>query len=196
MIVDGSSLIAKLEKIKIQVPLAIKKRTYEILEEIAQEISNPNSIYWNQPKKFSGPDRGSKYFSNQGINPGLFDALNKVKSDIYVSIDDDDIVLGLGDVHKLDMDTLMKSKNYSSSEGYWRLFEGYGKYMGTRVGKSNKSHFSPLDGAGKMGEGFQGPGSFHPGVESAHMFTSTFKAYRAKIKSRIKSAIKEGLNAK
>ena len=191
MQVDFTSLLKKLERIKTQVPLNIKQRTYQVIEEITSEIANPNSVHWKQPTYFSGPDKGSKYFSNNNTNKGLFDALAQVKSSIYVSIDDDRILFGVGDIKRLDIDTAM-----SNGIGYWRLFEGQSPYIGTRVGKSNNSHFLPSEGFGKRGEGTSQPGGFHPGVQSAHMFTSTLKSYRPKLNSEIKKAIREGLNAK
>jgi hypothetical protein len=191
MIIDGSQLIAKLQKIRHSVPLAVKQRTYTVVERIAYEISNPTSSSWVQPKYFSGPDKGQKYFSKHALSPGLFDALSHLKSTISVEITDDNVFLGVGNIARLDAETAMKE-----GKGYWRLFEGYEPYFGSRVGKSNTHHFNPYAGPGKLGEGSMQEGGFHPGVATAHMFTVTLKAYKPKLISEIKLGIKEGLNAK
>lgn len=192
MIINASSLIQKLEKIKVDVPLSIKRRLAATVQEIAEEVANPTSEYWKQPSYFSGPYRGQKYFSRQSLAPGLFDALSDLKSTIYVSMDNDDIIFGIGNIAKLDSSTHMEK----GEGGYWRLFEGYGRYStGGRVGKSSTHHFNPYAGPGKNGDGSMQPGSFHPGVESAHMFTTTLKAYRNRLNLEIKKAIREGLSA-
>lgn len=193
MIVDASSFIRKLEKIKIDVPLSIKRRLAATVQEIAEEVANPDSSYWRQPSYFSGPYKGQKYFSKQSLAHGLFDALADVKSTIFVSIDNNSVLFGIGNITDLDGSTRMEK----GTGGYWRLFEGYEPYYGSRVGKSSEYHFNPnATGSSRPGsEGAMQKGGFHPGVESAHMFTSTLKAYNTRITNELRQAIKEGLNA-
>lgn len=191
--IDNSKIQELLEK-------NLKNRLAVLATKMAKNVASSTPKNFIIPNYRSKPG-GGKYFSNaKNDETGLKEALSDVQNQVVINIGLETSI-GLGKPSVLDAAT----RKHQGTGGYWRLFEGWGKFHGgPKPGSSPDHAFQPIDGATTAGgEGYSRslPSirlkniknvkvlSPHPGVQPLQMFHLTKTQYTQEFRKTIRDGL-------
>ena len=179
--IKADKLIARLERVKAELPKAIEFYLQQLGEKMRSDIATMQtysySSSWQRATHESSSSRnpypGESYFRQPNDTFGYLDAIRQVQ--VNIQKNQMATTLNLGNIAELDELTMMDGKG----KGYWRIFEAYGEYkrpQGTRMGGAIDHRFIPGN-AGKRGQGIMTEGGSHPGVLPVMIFYDTYMHY-------------------
>lgn len=178
--INTKRLVKKLEALKANLPLEIKKSLQKVGDKIMADIVTMREVQ-NMPR-YAGGEPGD-YFSRSNI--GIRAALAEQKA--MTNINEGIVGLLIGDWKELEAATPMEGEN-SGGKSYADLFLSHGEYersKGTLAGGSTTHGYNP--GVDRMTTKV---GKKHPGVQPVYVFEDTLEANREDIINGINEAVR------